>query len=167
MDCNIQGTAVDALKLMQEAKEKFPLKQKAVICLGFIAQYGPVSGSELVRMLDLSGSDTLMAWLNPLLDNGLVEATAENTNGKKYFVVESIRSLVDKKTPRQIKAEQIRGAVMQDIREHKDVSIAEVSERLEGNLSTKVVRKYMVELLEDGYIRQSGKGRWTRFILNE
>lgn len=159
--------SVDALKLMQEAKEKFPLKQKAVICLGFIAQYGPVSGSELVRMLDLSGSDTLRAWLNPLLDNGLVEATAENTNGKKYFVVESIRSLVDKKTPRQIKAEQIRGAVMQDIREHKDVSIAEVSERLEGNLSTKVVRKYMVELLEDGYIRQSGKGRWTRFILNE
>lgn len=159
--------SVDALKLMQEAKEKFPLKQKAVICLGFIAQYGPVSGSELVRMLDLSGSDTLRAWLNPLLDNGLVEATAENTNGKKYFVVESIRSLVDKKTPRQIKAEQIRGAVMQDIREHKDVSIAEVSERFEGNLSTKVVRKYMVELLEDGYIRQSGKGRWTRFILNE
>ena len=159
--------SVDALKLMQEAKEKFPLKQKAVICLGFIAQYGPVSGSELVRMLDLSGSDTLRAWLNPLLDNGLVEATAENTNGKKYFVVESIRSLVDKKTPRQIKAEQIRGAVMQDIREHKDVSIAEVPERLEGNLSTKVVRKYMVELLEDGYIRQSGKGRWTRFILNE
>ena len=159
--------SVDALKLMQEAKEKFPLKQKAAICLGFIAQYGPVSGSELVRMLDLSGSDTLRAWLNPLLDNGLVEATAENTNGKKYFVVESIRSLVDKKTPRQIKAEQIRGAVMQDIREHKDVSIAEVSERLEGNLSTKVVRKYMVELLEDGYIRQSGKGRWTRFILNE
>lgn len=84
-----------------------------------------------------------------------------------YFVVENIRSLVGKKTPRQIKAEQIRGAVMQDIREYKDVSIAEVSERLEGNLSTKVVRKYMVELLADGYIRQSGKGRWTRFILNE
>lgn len=159
--------SVDALKLMQEVKEKFPLKQKAVICLGFIAQYGPVSGSELVRMLDLSGSDTLRAWLNPLLDNGLVEATAENTNGKKYFVVENIRSLAGKKTPRQIKSEQIRNAVMQDIREHKDVSIAEVSERLEGNLSTKVVRKYMVELLEDGYIRQSGKGRWTRFILNE
>lgn len=159
--------SVDALKLMQEVKEKFPLKQKAVICLGFIAQYGPVSGSELVRMLDLSGSDALRAWLNPLLDNGLVEATAENTNGKKYFVVENIRSLVGRKTPRQIKAEQIRGAVMQDIREHKDVSIVEVSERLEGNLSTKVVRKYMVELLEDGYIRQSGKGRWTRFILNE
>lgn len=85
----------------------------------------------------------------------------------KYFVVENIKSLAGKKTARQIKAEQIRDAVMQDIREHKDVSIAEVSERLEGNLSTKVVRKYMVELLEDGYIRQSGKGRWTRFILNE
>ena len=159
--------SVDALRLMQAVKDKFPLKQKAVICLGFIAQYGPVSGSELVRMLDLSGSDALRAWLNPLLNNGLVEATAENTNGKKYFVVENIRSLVGRKTPRQIKAEQIRGAVMQDIREHKDVSIVEVSERLEGNLSTKVVRKYMVELLEDGYIRQSGKGRWTRFILNE
>ena len=31
------------------------LKQKATICLGLIAQFGPVSGSQLVKMLELSG----------------------------------------------------------------------------------------------------------------
>lgn len=155
--------SIDALKLMQEVKEKFPLKQKALICLGFIAQYGPVSGAELVKMLDLSGSDALRAWLNPLLDNGLVEATTENTNGKKYFVVENIRSLAGKKTARQIKSEQIREAVMQDIRGHKDVSIAEVAERLSNVASYMILRRTVLGLVEDGQLKQSGKGRWIRF----
>lgn len=159
--------SVDALKLMQEAKEKFPLKQKALICLGFIAQYGPVSGSELVKMLDLSGSDSLRAWLNPLLDNGLVESTGENTNGKKYFVAGNINSLTGKKTHRQIKNEFIRDAIMQDIIEHQEVSIAEVADRLSTLASYDILRRIILSLVQEGKLIQRGKGRWVRFTPND
>lgn len=159
--------SVDALKLMQDVKERFPLKQKALICLGFIAQYGPVSGSELVKKLDLSGSDALRAWLNPLLDNGLVKSTDDNTLGKKYYVADNIKHLSVKKTAKQMKNDLIRDAILQDIVDHKDVSISEVAERLEGQYSYKVIRKWILSLLEEGIVQQSGKGRWTRFILVE
>ncbi|MGM9748253.1 MAG: ATP-binding protein, partial [Candidatus Cryptobacteroides sp.] len=159
--------SVDALKLMQDVKERFPLKQKALICLGFIAQYGPVSGSELVNKLDLSGSDALRAWLNPLLENGLVESTDDKTQGKKYYVADNIKHLTMKKTARQMKHDLIRDAILQYIVEHKDVSIAEVAERLGGQYSYKVIRKIVLSLLEEGIVQQSGKGRWTRFILVE
>lgn len=159
--------SVDALKLMQDVKERFPLKQKALICLGFIAQFGPVSGSELVKKLDLSGSDALRAWLNPLLENGLVESTDDKTQGKKYYVAGNIKHLTMKKTSRQMKNDLIRDAIVQDIVDHKDVSIAEVAERLEGQYSYKVIRKMVLSLLEEGFVQQSGKGRWTRFILVE
>ena len=46
---------MDAYKVMQDVKNRFELKQKATICLGLIAQFGPVSGSQLVKMLELSG----------------------------------------------------------------------------------------------------------------
>ena len=159
--------SVDALKLMQDVKERFPLKQKALICLGFIAQFGPVSGSGLVKKLNLSGSDALRAWLNPLVENGLVESTDDNTLGKKYYVADNIKHLAMKKTARQIKNDLIRDAILQDIVDHKDVSIAEVAERLGGQYSYKVIRKKILSLMEEGIVRQSGKGRWTRFILVE
>ena len=159
--------SVDALKLMQDVKERFPLKQKALICLGFIAQFGPVSGSGLVKKLNLSGSDALRAWLNPLVENGLVESTDDNTQGKKYYVADNIKHLAMKKTARQIKNDLIRDAILQDIVDHKDVSIAEVAERLGGQYSYKVIRKKILSLMEEGIVRQSGKGRWTRFILVE
>ena len=152
---------------MQDVKERFPLKQKALICLGFIAQFGPVSGSGLVKKLNLSGSDALRAWLNPLVENGLVESTDDNTQGKKYYVADNIKHLAMKKTARQIKNDLIRDAILQDIVDHKDVSIAEVAERLGGQYSYKVIRKKILSLMEEGIVRQSGKGRWTRFILVE
>ena len=120
-----------------------------------------------MKKLNLSGSDALRAWLNPLVENGLVESTDDNTQGKKYYVADNIKHLAMKKTARQIKNDLIRDAILQDIVDHKDVSIAEVAERLGGQYSYKVIRKKILSLMEEGIVRQSGKGRWTRFILVE
>ena len=64
-----------------------------------------------------------------------------------------------------MKNDLIRDAIVQDFVDHKDVSIAKVAERLEGQYSYKVIRKMILSLLEEGIVQQSGKGRWTRFIL--
>ena len=158
---------MDAYKVMQDVKKRFELKQKATICLGLIAQFGPVSGSQLVKMLELSGSDALRAWIRPLQENGLIESSEDNTKGKVYFVASNILNVKVKKSAKKINDEILAEAILEDIKIHGEVSIQEVSERLAGEASYKVIRRIMLQLQSEGTIKPNGSGRWIRFTLNK
>ena len=158
---------MDAYKVMQDVKKRFELKQKATICLGLIAQFGPVSGSQLVKMLELSGSDALRAWIRPLQENGLIESSDDNTKGKMYFVASDIKTVKVKKSPKKIKDEVLANAIIEDISIRGEVSIQEVSERFVGKASYKVIRRIMIQLQEEGILISSGTGRWIRFSLSK
>ena len=158
---------MDAYKVMQDVKKRFELKQKATICLGLIAQFGPVSGSQLVKMLELSGSDALRAWIRPLQENGLIESSEDNTKGKVYFVATDIKTLKVKQSSKKIKDEVLADAIVDDVSVHGEVSIQEVSERLADKASYKVIRRIMLRLQEKGILIPSGTGRWLRFSLGK
>ena len=158
---------MDAYKVMQDVKKRFELKQKATICLGLIAQFGPVSGSQLVKMLELSGSDALRAWIRPLQENGLIESSEDNTKGKVYFVASNILNVKAKKSAKKINDEILAEAILEDIKINGEVSIQEVSERLAGEASYKVIRRIMLQLQSEGTIKPNGSGRWIRFTLNK
>ena len=158
---------MDAYKVMQDVKKRFELKQKATICLGLIAQFGPVSGSQLVKMLELSGSDALRAWIRPLQENGLIESSDDNTKGKVYFVASNILNVKVKKSAKKINDEILAEAILEDIKRHGEVSIQDVSERLAGKASYKVIRRIMLQLQSEGTIKPNGSGRWIRFTLNK
>ena len=149
---------------MQDVKKRFELKQKATICLGLIAQFGPVSGSQLVKMLELSGSDALRAWIRPLQENGLIESSEDNTKGKLYFISSDIQSVVAKKTSKQTKRDAIQQAIINDFIKHRASSLTEVADRLKGVASYHTIRKYINKLEEDGQIITSGKGRWMKYV---
>ena len=155
---------MDAYKVMQDVKKRFELKQKATICLGLIAQFGPISGSQLVKMLELSGSDALRAWIRPLQENGLIESSEDNTKGKLYFISSDIQSVVAKKTSKQTKSDAIQQAIINDFIKHRASSLTEVADRLKGVASYHTIRKYINKLEEDGQIITSGKGRWMKYV---
>ena len=154
---------MDAYKIMQDVKSRFPLKQKATICLGLIAQFGPISGRDLVQKLELSGSDALRAWIKPLQDNGLIEASEDRTKGKLYFISSNITNAPVKKTSKQIKSEAIREAIINDFKEHNQSSLADIAGRLKDVAAYLTIRKYLHELEADGFIKPTGKGRWTKY----
>ena len=152
---------MDAYKFMQDVKKRFELKQKATICLGLIAQFGPVSGSQLVKMLELSGSDALRAWIRPLQENGLIESSEDNTKGKLYFISSDMRKA--KKTAKQLQNEAIREAVINDFMANRDSSLREVADRLSHLASYLIIRRHILKLEEEGKIQSHGQGRWIRF----
>ena len=154
---------MDAYKFMQDVKKRFELKQKATICLGLIAQFGPVSGSQLVKMLELSGSDALRAWIRPLQENGLIESSEDNTKGKLYFIFSDMRKATAKKTAKQLQNEAIREAVINDFMANRDSSLREVADRLSHLASYLIIRRHILKLEEDGKIKSHGQGRWIRF----
>ena len=152
-----------AYKFMQDVKKRFELKQKATICLGLIAQFGPISGSQLVKMLELSGSDALRAWIRPLQENGLIESSDDNTKGKLYFVSSDIRKTTAKKTIKQIQNEAIREAIINDFLVNHESSLKEVANRLGHLASYLIIRRHILKLEEEGKIKSHGQGRWIRF----
>ena len=154
---------MDAYKFMQDVKKRFELKQKATICLGLIAQFGPVSGSQLVKMLELSGSDALRAWIRPLQENGLIESSEDNTKGKLYFIFSDMRKATAKKTAKQLQNEAIREAVINDFMANRDSSLREVADRLSHLASYLIIRRHILKLEEEGKIQSHGQGRWIRF----
>ena len=154
---------MDAYKVMQDVKKRFELKQKATICLGLIAQFGPVSGSQLVKMLELSGSDALRAWIRPLQENGLIESSDDNTKGKLYFVSSDIRKTTAKKTIKQLQNEAIREAIINDFLVNHESSLKDVSNRLGHLASYLIIRRHILKLEEEGKIKSHGQGRWIRF----
>ena len=154
---------MDAYKVMQDVKKRFELKQKATICLGLIAQFGPVTGSQLVKMLELSGSDALRAWIRPLQENGLIESSDDNTKGKLYFVSSDIRKTTAKKTIKQLQNEAIREAVINDFLVNHESSLKEVANRLGHLASYLIIRRHILKLEEEGKIKSHGQGRWIRF----
>ena len=154
---------MDAYKVMQDVKKRFELKQKATICLGLIAQFGPVSGSQLVKMLELSGSDALRAWIRPLQENGLIESSEDNTKGKLYFISSDMRKATAKKTAKQLQNEAIREAVINDFMVNRDSSLREVADRLSHLASYLIIRRHILKLEEEGKIKSHGQGRWIRF----
>ena len=154
---------MDAYKVMQDVKKRFELKQKATICLGLIAQFGPVSGSQLVKMLELSGSDALRAWIRPLQENGLIESSEDNTKGKLYFISSDMRKATAKKTAKQLQNEAIREAVINDFMVNRDSSLREVADRLSHLASYLIIRRHILKLEEEGIIKSHGQGRWIRF----
>lgn len=154
---------MDAYKVMQDVKKRFELKQKATICLGLIAQFGPVSGSQLVKMLELSGSDALRAWIRPLQENGLIESSEDNTKGKMYFISSDMRKATAKKTAKQLQNEAIREAVIDDFMANRDSSLREVADRLSHLASYLIIRRHILKLEEEGKIKSHGQGRWIRF----
>ena len=154
---------MDAYKVMQDVKKRFELKQKATICLGLIVQFGPVTGSQLVKMLELSGSDALRAWIRPLQENGLIESSDDKTKGKLYFVSSDIRKTTAKKTIKQLQNEAIREAVINDFLVNHESSLKEVANRLGHLASYLIIRRHILKLEEEGKIKSHGQGRWIRF----
>ena len=131
--------------------------------LGLIAQFGPVSGSQLVKMLELSGSDALRAWIRPLQENGLIESSEDNTKGKLYFISSDMRKATAKKTAKQLQNEAIREAVINDFMANRDSSLREVAARLSHLASYLIIRRHILKLEEEGKIKSHGQGRWIRF----
>ena len=62
------------------------LKKKDAICLGMIAQAESISGSELIRQLELRNNVALRPWLRPLIEIGVDETNDTKTKGVEYRV---------------------------------------------------------------------------------
>ena len=95
------------------------LKKKDVICLGMIARAGNISGSELIRQLELRDNVALRPWLRPLIEIEVVETNDAKTRDVEYRVNPHLLRDSDFKSKtalNRIEPHRLRELILEDLR---------------------------------------------------
>ncbi len=159
----------EAIKVMQTASQNIPLKQKQLICLGMIAQAGSISGSELIRNLELKDNVSLRPWLRPLLDMGLVETNDGKTKGVEYRIVPQLlrdSNFKGKTTLKRIEQHRLRELILEDLKLYGASSIKDINARIGEEIPRRTLSRAIKELIDSGYILSSGYGKTLRYKLS-
>lgn len=158
----------EAIKVMQTASRNLPLKQKQLICLGLIAQAGSISGSELIRRLELKDNVALRPWLRPLLDMGLVETNDGKTKSVEYRVVPSLlrdSNFKGKTTLKRIEQHRLRELIIEDLKLYGPTSIRDINIRIGEEISRKSIQRMLKDLIETGIAISTGATQGMKYML--
>lgn len=159
----------EAIKVIKRASEKFPLKQKHVICLGMIAQAGSISGSELIRQLELRDNVALRPWLRPLIEIGIVETNDAKTRGVEYRVNPQLLRDSDfkgKTTLKRIEPHRLRELILEDLKLYGPTSIKDINVRIGEEIPRRTLSRAIKDLIDSGYILSIGYGKSLKYQLS-
>lgn len=159
----------EAIKVMQTASQNIPLKQKQLICLGMIAQAGSISGSELIRQLELKDNVALRPWLRPLIDMGLVETNDGKTKSVEYRVVPQLlrdSNFKGKTTLRRIEPHRLRELILEDLKLHGPSSIKDINTRIGEEIPRRTLSRAIKDLIDTNDVLSSGYGKTLRYELS-
>lgn len=157
----------EAIKVMQTASKNFPLKQKQIICLGMIAQAESLSGSDLIRRLELKNNVELRPWLRPLLDMGLVETNEGKTRGVEYHVAPSLlknSNFKGRTTLKRIEQHRLRELILEDVRIYGPTSISDINVRIGEEINRRSLIRAINNLVEEALVVKVGKGRALKYV---
>lgn len=158
----------EAIKVMQTASRNIPLKQKQLICLGMIAQAGSISGSELIRQLELKDNVALRPWLRPLIDMGLVETNDGKTKSVEYRVVPQLlrdSNFKGKTTLKRIEQHRLRELILEDLKLYGPTSIKDIHVRIGDEIPRKSIQRMLKDLSESGLVISTGATQGMKYKL--
>lgn len=155
---------------MQTASRNIPLKQKQLICLGMIAQAGSISGSELIRQLELKDNVALRPWLRPLIDMGLVETNDGKTKSVEYRVVPQLlrdSKFKGKTTLKRIEQHRLRELIIEDLKLYGPTSIKDINIRIGEEIPRKSIQRMLKDLIESGIAISTGATQGMKYMLGD
>jgi len=139
------------------------------ICLGIIAQAESISGSELIRMLELSDNVALRPWLRPLIDMGLVETNNGKTKGVEYRIADELLHNSDfkgKTTLKRIEQHRLRELILEDVRIYGPTSIGDINKRIGAEIPRRTLNRAVKELIESKLIVTTGHDPSLRYEIS-
>ncbi len=157
----------EVIDLIGKANEKFGLKQKELIALGFIAQHEALSALKLSKALELNSEDRLTPWLERLTHLELIRSKGR-TRGKEYFVNPSVLKVLQfkgKTSLKGIEPHRLKELVLKDVSIYQPCSIEEIQKHIGDEIPKHKIRKILRQLETDKSIKRSGTYKHTRYYL--
>ena len=156
----------DIIRLMDKAKNEFPLKQKEIITLGLLMQQS-FSATDLSKILNQNEETSLRNWLGSLIEYELIIKTGEG-KGSQYCVnqefLQQTRSAseVHKKKVQDFKLEE---SIYKDITSHPNSSFGEIHKRIGQDINKNTIRWILKQMVENSRLKITGTNRWARYSI--
>ncbi|MCD8387405.1 MAG: hypothetical protein LUD17_11020 [Bacteroidales bacterium] len=162
----IQNSKV--LELMAFADKHYQLRQKQNICLGLIAMHESLTARELEKLLELTDSEALRPWLQPLVKQGLVITTNVRSRGIEYRTNSLLLQNANYRgvtSLKRIEDYRLKELIIEDLKLYKSARIGDMRERIGSEISEKRIKTQILSLEEEGIVGREGSNRWTSYYL--
>ena len=120
-----------------------------------IAQAESISGSDLIRKLELTDNVMLRPWLRPLIEMGLVETNDAKTRGVEYRVNPQIlrdSEFKGETTLKRIEPHRLRELILEDLKIYGASSIKEINARIGEEIKYKSIQRMLKSLINDNMV---------------
>jgi ATP-dependent DNA helicase RecG len=158
----------ETVSLIDRVNEEYQLSQKELIALGLIAQHQTLSATELTKLLDMQGSNPTRAWLERLLELGIINSHGK-TKGTEYCVSPDIIKRVNftkKTTLRSIEPYRLAELVYQDVKAYPGSTLTEILKRIGPEIPRHKAKAQLNKLIKECMVAQKGKNRWTTYSIS-
>jgi ATP-dependent DNA helicase RecG len=159
----------ETVSLINRVNEEYGLSQKEIIALGLIAGRQALSATEFTKLLDLQGSNPTRAWLERLLELGIIVSHGK-TKGTEYCVSPDIIKRVNftkKTTLRTIEPHRLAELVYQDIKAYPGSSFTDILKRIGPEIPRRKAKAQLDKLIIAGHVATKGKKRWMTYSIDK
>ena len=156
----------DIIRLMDKAKNEFPLKQKEIITLGLLMQQS-YSATELSKILNQDEETSLRNWLGNLIEYELIIKTGEG-KGSRYSVNQKFAQQIKFTSEAPIKKVQdykLEESIYKDITSHPNSSFGEIHKRIGQDINKNTVRWILKQMVDNYTLEITGTNRWARYSI--
>lgn len=157
----------EALRLLEEADNRFHLMQRERITLGLLAQGEGLSAKELARELEAETTAEVSSWLGRLQQFGLVKQTGK-TSATRYFIPPDLlrTANLDKQTTlSRIEPHRLQALIREDLSRYPASAVSEISRRIGGEIPRPSLKRALDSLVLSRTIHFTGNKRWRRYSL--
>ncbi len=155
----------EVIDFIARVDQTFLLSQRARITLGILVQSEGMTARQLADVLELPDTNTVIAWVQPLVDAGVVSQTGR-TKGTRYFVDPAILRTTEfptKTTLSRIESPRLQALILEDLKRHPGSAFGELHQRIGKEIPISQVRRQLQAMLDESRIRAEGENRWRRY----
>ncbi|MDR1896029.1 MAG: putative DNA binding domain-containing protein [Prevotellaceae bacterium] len=155
----------DIIRLMDKAKNEFPLKQKEIITLGLLAQQ-PYTATELSKILNQGEEQGLRSWIGNLSEYDLVIKTGEG-KGTLYEINPKIaqHNLKGKVNIKKVQDYKLEELIYKDIISYPKSSFSEIHKRIGEDVNKNTIRWILKQMVDKNKLEVTGTNRWTKYSI--
>ena len=158
----------DIIRLMDKAKNEFPLKQKEIITLGLLLQR-PYSAPELSKTLNQGEEISLRGWIGNLMEYGLVVKHGEG-KGTQYEVnpdyIQQI-NVKEKAIIKKLNNDELEDLIYKDIMVHPNSSVSEIYERIGKETNLFKIKRMLRAMLDKEILDSQGVRKMMRYFIKQ
>lgn len=155
----------EVIDFIARVDQTFHLSQRARITLGILVQSEGMTARQLADVLELPDTNTVIDWVQPLVDAGVVSQTGR-TKGTRYFVDPAILRTTEfptKTTLSRIESPRLQALILEDLKRHPGSAFGELHQRIGKEIPISQVRRQLQAMLDEARIKAEGENRWRRY----